>query len=203
MTAPEEKLVPPAEASAPALSETDLERVRARDPQALGALFEAYFDRLYAWAHRLLGERSAAEDVTQEVFLRVYRGAPGLDVTRDPWPWLVSITVNTCRDWWRSSSRRLERASVSLDGDPELPRDLPSADRGPSGDVEADERARLVQEAIEDLPEAQRTAVLLRDWGGLTHEAIAEVVGTTPVAARKCYSRALAALGKALEGRIA
>ena len=68
--------------------------------------------------------------------------------------------------------------------------------------IEAAEREKLVQDAIGRLPESLRAAVVLREYQGFSYEEIASVTGTTPVAARKRYSRALAELGKLLESTI-
>ena len=75
-----------------------LERVRARDPEALGEFYERYVDRVFGLAWRMLGERTLAEDATSDVFYKVHRAADRLDPTRDPVPWLVTITANVCRD---------------------------------------------------------------------------------------------------------
>ena len=82
----------------PDLSRETLLAVRRRDPEALAALFEHSFDRLYGLAQRMLGDRAAAEDVMQETYLRMHRAAATIDVERDPLPWLKSITANLCRD---------------------------------------------------------------------------------------------------------
>src|SRR5262245_15515908 len=73
-----------ARAFPPSLTRAQLEAVRARDKDALGALFEAYFDRVYGLVRRLLGNVTLAEDVTQEVFLKVHRAAHRIDPDRDP-----------------------------------------------------------------------------------------------------------------------
>src|SRR5262245_39343034 len=96
----------------------DLEGVRRRDPEALAALFERHFDRVYGFVYRLLGDRAAAEDMTQEVFLKVHRAAHQLDPARDPGPWLATIATNACRDHWRSSAHRMARHSGSIDAEP-------------------------------------------------------------------------------------
>ncbi len=176
-----------------------MERVRARDPEALGRLFDAHFDRLYGLAYRLTGARPAAEDVVQDVFLRLHRSADRLDPNRDPGAWLVTITVNLCRDLWRSGAHRVARRSLAI-GDESVPASNPPgpAAAEPEQDVLRRERERLVQEALLRLPEDQRAAVVLRDWYGLDHDRIAEVTGTTHAAARKRYSRALERLAQLL-----
>jgi RNA polymerase sigma-70 factor (ECF subfamily) len=178
----------------------DLEAVRRREPEALAALFERHFDRVYGFIHRLVGDRAQAEDLTQEVFLKVHRAAHTIDPARDPGPWLLTIAHNVCRDLWRSSAWKLRRRATSLDGDSPLAATLPSATRDPERQVLAAERERLVQQALLELPEPLRAAILMHDYQGMGHDEIAAATGIAHAAARTRYSRALAALAKRLEG---
>lgn len=180
----------------------DLARVRARDPQALSAFFERYFDRVYGLAYRLLGDRTAAEDATQDVFLKVHRAVDRLDVARDPEPWLLTITSNVCRDVWRSGAHQMGRRSMSIDDEPGLGAALASPARGPEGDLLSSERERLVQEALGAIPEALREAIVLREYQGLGYDEIAAMLGINEAAARKRYSRGLSELGKLLRGKV-
>ena len=177
----------------------ELERVRARDPEALAAFFERYFDRVYGVVYRLLGDRTQAEDMTQEVFLKVYRGAHQLDPGRDPGPWLMTIAHNACRDFWRSNAWKLTRRATSLDGDSPLAETLSRGTNDPERDLLAGERERLVQEALMRLPEPLRVAIVMHDYQGMGHEEIAAATGVRHAAARKRYSRALAALALLLK----
>ena len=180
----------------------ELERVRARDPEALGAFFERYFDRVYGLVLHLLGERAAAEDATQEVFLKVHRAAAQLDPARDPAPWLTTIAYNTCRDLWRSSAYRMSRRSASVEQDAAVTMRLSHGD-DPEKVLLSAERERLVRDAIATLPEPLRAVVLLYDYQGLNHQEIADLLHVNHAAARKRYSRALAALGKSLKEKLA
>jgi RNA polymerase sigma-70 factor (ECF subfamily) len=183
----------------PAISTAILARVRDGDREALAIFFDGCFDLVYGLAFRLLGNRQAAEDVTQEVFLRVHRAAPTLATDRDPRPWLRTITANLCRDHWRSFGTRIERHSVDLDDAdspaPQLAADTPAADAG----LLAAEREARVQAALMVLPEDLREVVVLRDYEGLDHQTIAEIVGASHAAVRKRYSRALSRLGELLQ----
>jgi len=183
-----------------ALTRSQLEAVRARDPEALGALFETYFDRVYGLIRRLMRDPVLAEDVTQEVFLKVHRAAHRIDPERDPGPWLMTIAYNACRDVWRSSAYRLAARATPIDSPEGVT--LSRGTNDPERDLLTSERDRIVQEAIAALPEPLRVAVLLHDYEGLGHEEIAAVLGVQHAAARKRYSRALAALAKSLEGRL-
>jgi len=175
-----------------------LEAVGRREPAALEVFFDAYFDHVYSLACRLLGDRTAAQDLTQEVFLKVHRAVGTLDPGRDPWPWLATVVANACRDTWRSGAYRMGRRSDSIDGDPARADALVAREAGPELLVLARERERLVRAAIAALPESHRQIVLLYEYEGLSHVEVAEVLGIEHAAARKRYSRALEALGQLL-----
>jgi RNA polymerase sigma-70 factor (ECF subfamily) len=196
--APPDRGAPPDTASV-----AELERVRRRDPEALAAFFERHFDRVYGLVYRLLGDRAQAEDVTQEVFLKVHRAADRIDPMRDPVPWLMTIAHNACRDLWRSNAWKLTRRSASLDGDSPLAETLSRGTNDPERDLLASEREHLVQEALRRLPEPLRVAIVMHDYQGLGHDEIAAITGIHHAAARKRYSRALAALARLLEDSLA
>ncbi len=172
----------------------ELEAVRRREPAALASLFERNFGNVYGLVFRLLGHRIEAEDVTHDVFLKVYRSAHQLDPARDPGAWLTAIATNACRDRWRSGAHRMAQRSSPVDEDPESGMVLTRGTNDPEDDALASERERLVQSAIGRLPEALRVPVVLHDYRGLSHQEIAEILGVNHAAARKRYSRALSAL---------
>lgn len=186
----------------PGLAPGVLEKVRERDPAALAALFDRYFDHVFATAHRLLGDRTAAEDVTQEVFYKVHRAAHQIDPARDPAPWLTTIVYNACRDLWRTRGHQLAKRSSSIDAHPAMAASLTRGVNDPEHDLLTEERRRLVQEAVARLPEPLRTSVVLFEYGGMNHQEIADLVGVNHAAARKRYSRALSALAKLLGERL-
>jgi RNA polymerase sigma-70 factor (ECF subfamily) len=173
-------------------------RVRQREPEALGRFLDRYFPYIYGLVLRLVGDVPLAEDVTQEVFVKIHRAIGSLDPQRDPSPWLTTIAYNACRDLWRSSSYRMSRVSSSFDARPELTDHLPAIERDPEQKVLAREREAIVQKAIDRLPEQQREVVMLHDYQGLTHDQIAQIIGASHAAVRKRYSRALSALGETL-----
>jgi RNA polymerase sigma-70 factor (ECF subfamily) len=135
------------------------------------------------------------------VFLKVHRAAHRLDPARDPAPWLVTITTNVCRDLWRSGAYRMSRRAADVD-DPAVAAVLSSGVNEPEARALGAERERLVQEALMDLPEPLRTSVVLHDYQGLDHREVAVILNIAHDAARKRYSRALAALERKLRGRI-
>jgi RNA polymerase sigma-70 factor (ECF subfamily) len=168
--------------------------VRRREPAALAALFDRHFGNVFGLVCHLIGDRTAAEDVTHDVFLKVYRSAHQLDPARDPGAWLTAIATNACRDRWRSGAYRMAQRSGPVEDVPESGLALTRGTNDPEDDALAAERERLVQGAIGRLPEALRVPVVLHDYQGLSHQEIAEILGVNHAAARKRYSRALAAL---------
>lgn len=178
-----------------------LERVRLRDPEALGAFYDRYLDLVFGVAWRLLGDRTRAEDAASEVFLKVHRAADRLDPLRDPAPWLTTITTNVCRDVWRSGAYRMSRRAADVD-DPAQAASLSTGRNDPEADTIRGERERIVQEALLKLPESLRTTIVLHDYQGLDHRQVAEVLHIAHDAARKRYSRALAVLAHLLKGRL-
>jgi RNA polymerase sigma-70 factor (ECF subfamily) len=178
-----------------------LERVRAREPEALGKFYDRYLDLVFGLAWRLLGERTLAEDAASEVFLKVHRAADRLDPTRDPAPWLATITTNVCRDLWRSGAYRMSRRAADVH-EPATAATLSSGRNDPEADAVAGERERLVQDALLGLPEALRASIVLHDYQGLDHREVAEVLHIAHDAARKRYSRALAVLAERLRGKL-
>ena len=189
----------PDKPQAPPLPAWVLPGVVRGDPEALGALFEACFDDLYGLAMHLMGHPSQAEDIVQEVFLRLHKAAETLDPSRDPRPWLRTVTANLCRDHWRSFGAKVARKSESVDQDQEKGPVLTNGAPGPEDNLVQRQNAELVQAALMKLPEKLREVVVLRDYQDLPHEEIAEIVGASPVAVRKRYSRALDALGQLLQ----
>jgi RNA polymerase sigma-70 factor (ECF subfamily) len=186
---------PPSSLLAPA----DLERVQARDPQALGLLFDAYFGRIYSLAYRLMGNEASAQDIAQEVFLRVHKAAHQLDPSRDPAPWLLTITTNLCREKWRSRQGRQDKQTLSLDAKPAYAADVAAASATPDQEAEAADQSRLLESALARLPEPMRLVVVLHDLQGQTHEEIAVLLAEAAPAVRKRYSRALVKLRELLQ----
>ena len=188
-------------AGTPAPDRAWLERVRERDPEALGLFYDRYLDLVFGLAWRLLGDRTLAEDAASEVFLKVHRAADRLDPARDPAPWLATITTNVCRDLWRWGQYRMSRRAADVH-DPAAAASLSSGRNDPEADTLTSERERLVQEALQSLPEPLRASIVLHDYQGLDHRQAADVLHIAHDAARKRYSRALAALEQLLRGRL-
>jgi RNA polymerase sigma-70 factor (ECF subfamily) len=136
------------------------------DEHAFGLLFEHYYDRIRAFAFRIMLDASAAEDVTQESFIRAARAIRGLQDSKTFQAWLYRICSNTARDALRakrSHEAKLERVAQNL----EIIRDGRNAD-------DAGERALHL---MQSLPLEQREAVALVFLEEFTHAEAAKRLG--------------------------
>ena len=140
-------------------------RARKGDPAAFDDLVENQKERVYRIALRMLGHSHDALDVVQEVFVRVHRGLAGLEDPARFVPWLTRITVRCALDHRR---RRGQAMTVPL---PDLPTNRPR----PEDQATDLEIGAAIRSAIDQLPEDQRTAILLRDVEGLAYREIAEI----------------------------
>jgi len=156
-----------------------------------------YFDRVYGYARRMLGEDHLAEDLTQDVFMHVQRSIHTYDPARPPGPWVFMIATNQIRDFWRSRRHQGVQVEASLD-DEELHLQPAASERGPLPALENSELAGQLSRAIDALPQGMREALVLRYFEGLSFEEIAARIGRHETAVRKRYSRALAELRAAL-----
>jgi RNA polymerase sigma-70 factor, ECF subfamily len=179
-------------------SEPDLiERARGGDAEAFGALVEAHSDRVYGALRSFGLAAEDAEEVAQEVFVRAWRGLKGFDGRARLSTWLYRIAFN-------ETKRRLSRrppAPVALNftgPDPVL--ELPDrAARGPEAVALKQEFAAMMWQALSQLPEDWRTAVVLRDIDGLTTKEAAAVVGVRAAAFKSRLHRGRMALRALLE----
>jgi len=167
-------------------------RIAQGDQRAFATLMARHQDRVMAVAYRFLGSRQEAEDLTQEVFLRVWRAAPSYTSSARFTTWLYAITANRCksvlRSFWRTGVLLL---GAFDDGEAEQ---AGGADhrRSPSPEDLAlgAERARQVVAALQSLPKTQRLATILLRYEGLSYAEIAEVLGVTVSAVESLLVRA-------------
>src|SRR5258706_712253 len=131
---------------------------------------------IYALAYRTIGREEDARDVCQETFLRAFRALPGFRGQATFSSWLYRIPLNLCRDWVRRERRT---PVVQPPEDMDLIEMAAAAE--PSESIEdlvaRKDLTRLVERAMALLPEEQRTAIVLKEYHGLTFQEIAELVG--------------------------
>jgi RNA polymerase sigma-70 factor, ECF subfamily len=143
-----------------------MERVRARDARAFEALYDRYNRLVYGVALRVLGEQTAAEDVTQAIFMKLWTD-PGSFIAGNFNAWIVRVARNRALDALRSRTAR------SHD---ELPETLPAEDALEDTAL-AGIDARAVRGALAQLPEEQRKLIEMGFFGAVTHHDIARQTG--------------------------
>ncbi len=145
-------------------------------------LYAEHKGKVFSTAYRLVGNRPDAEDITQDVFVRVFKNMDAFRGESAISTWIYRITVNACFDLLR---KRKRQPSVPLEECPE-----PSIGSGGLG--------RLIETMVRSLPEAYRKVFTLYDIQGLKHGEIAKVLGITEGASKSLLHRARAQLRKRL-----
>ncbi len=176
-----------------------IRRARTGDGEAFALLVGRYEHMVLRTALRLLGRMDQAQDAAQETFLRMHRYLARFDESRDLGPWLYRVVVNACRDIAR---RRAPAPLVSLDEVREA--EQVGTRIGPEeieGVVAIAEQRRLVQAALETLPDKERAAVVLRDIEGLSTSAVARILGSSEGTVRSQISTARLKIKRFVEGQ--
>lgn len=186
------------------MSRTDEELVAAAtagDVESFNQLVSRWERPIYALAYRTLGREEDARDVAQEAFLRAYRGLRGFKGQAKFSSWLYRITLNLCRDWMRRE-RRAPMVQVPEGTDPV---DLADARMAPTESVEdlvaRRELSQAVQRALAELPEEQRTAIMLKEYQGLTFQEIADLLDCPLSTVKTRLYQGLSVLRRRLERR--
>ena len=151
-------------------------RAQGGDIESFNQLIVRWERPIYALAYRVIGKEEDARDVCQDAFLRAYRALPGFKGQAKFSSWLYRIALNLCRDW----IRRQRRAPVS-----QLPEDMDAielaSETGPVESIEdlvaRRELSAIVEEAMSELSEEQRTAIILKEYHGMTFQEIADMQG--------------------------
>jgi len=146
------------------------------DPESFNELIVRWERPIYALAYRTIGREQDARDVCQETFHRAFRALPGFRGQAKFSSWLYRIALNLCRDW----VRRERRTPVV-----QMPEDVDvmelAAAVEPSESIEdlvaRRDQIRVVERAMARLPDEQRTAIILKEYHGLTFQEIADLVG--------------------------
>ena len=148
-----------------------IERCLEGDQTAWEEIVRQYWRRVFNVAYKFVGRHDEAEDLAQDIFLKVFKSLRTFDRRANFQTWLISVSRNLCIDHYRSV--RKERQTIDRDVDPG--RLTPaSADRGPYVSLEHADRRELLRRALDRLPPTLRTAVMLRDLQEFSYQEIAE-----------------------------
>ncbi len=176
-------------------------RVRDGDATAFEELVLRYQNRLLTVLEHLTGRRDMAEDLAQEVFLRVYRARQRYMPQARFSTWLFTITHNVASNAKRSLARRREVNIEPADSGPMEPLAqlaLAASGQMPTRQADKSEVCHVVRSAVASLNERQRMAVLLSKFEGMSYADIGEVMQVSPQAVKSLLSRARGALRDAL-----
>jgi RNA polymerase sigma factor (sigma-70 family) len=157
---------------------------------AAGDLYERYSPQIYGYCLHQLGSREEAEDAVQTTFMNAFRGLQRGIVPELESAWLFKIAHNVCLSRRRSSWRR---GRIEAPNNFEVLQEIV-----PGREQVADELIRL-QDVLEEMPEHQRRAILLREWQGLTYREISDELGLSQAAVETLIFRARRALAQGLE----
>ncbi|HJV48483.1 MAG TPA: sigma-70 family RNA polymerase sigma factor [Geothrix sp.] len=163
-------------------------RVRSGEVEAFEGLMARTEGRILALAWRILGDRHLAEDAAQETFLRVFRSLHTFRLGEPFEAWMIRIAVNVCHDL----ARKRGPLPVPLDSLDHLEGEAISLAAEEA--VLLQQRRALVRQALASLPQAERTALVLRDLEGLSTEDVARILGVRPVTIRSQVASARAKL---------
>ncbi|MFN3975233.1 MAG: RNA polymerase sigma factor [Dehalococcoidia bacterium] len=162
------------------------------DAEAFNRLVAHYQGQVFNLAYRMLGDRAAAEDVTQETFLSAFRNIASFQAGNFR-AWLLRIAVNACRDYLRSGHHR---KTLSLEGlaeeDPSLA--FTSNDEAPEEYALRRELREAIAQGLKALPHDQRLAILLVDVQGLSYEEAAQAMSVPIGTVKSRLSRARLAM---------
>lgn len=159
------------------MTDSDREAVRAirgGDREALAHLVQRYQGRLFGLVLMMVRRPAAADEVTQDTFVRAYSHIDQYDEERPFYPWLAAIAVRLSQNWLHRQARTIGREGTALEDAPE-----PAADAQALSSLIATERDREIWRAVAALSSGERTAVVLYYREELTVRDIANALGVT------------------------
>jgi RNA polymerase sigma-70 factor (ECF subfamily) len=175
------------------LNDQELMRlVQAGDFSPASEIYDRYSGRIYNFALRFLKNSEAAEDATQEVFVKMLKYANQFHGDAKLSTWLFSITANWCRDYLRKADNKPKESEEVLLSLPA------SREYAPDLNLETKQSELRVQKALESLTPEQREAILLSRYQGLSYAEIAQIAGCSEGAVKTRVFRAMETLKRVL-----
>jgi len=178
-----------------------VEQCQKGDALAFEELVRRYQQTVFNLAYHYIGYRNEVEDVAQKIFTKIYFSLPKFDVQRPFFPWLYRIVINQCYD----ELRRIRRQKIhtftdlSLDDTGSIEKLISQNEIPPAPDENQHELRALLQKVLNQLPDQQRLAIVLRDLESIPYSKISEILRCTEQAARLKVFRARARLKTLME----
>jgi RNA polymerase sigma-70 factor (ECF subfamily) len=166
----------PAEPTVDTTSAMDLliERCLRGDQVAWEQIVRQHWRKVFNLAYKFVGRHDEAEDLTQDIFLKIFKALKTFDRRANFQTWLISISRNLCIDHYRSVRKERETMARDVDASVLVP---VSRERGPYGELEQVDLKHLIRVALAELPPTLRQAVVLRDLQEFTYQEIADQLG--------------------------
>jgi RNA polymerase sigma factor (sigma-70 family) len=161
---------PAATPFAPEAIEALIRRCLRGDEAAWETIVRHYWRKVFNVAYKFVGKHDEAEDLTQEIFLKIFKSLDTFDRRANFQTWLISVSRNLCIDHYRSV--RKERETIDRDVDASELTPI-SKEVGAIALLEQQDRVALLRQALAELPEALKTAVLMRDIQEMSYQEIA------------------------------
>jgi RNA polymerase sigma-70 factor (ECF subfamily) len=163
--------MPDLPAAPPDALETLIHRCLRGDQMAWELIVRQHWRKVFNVAYKFVGKHDEAEDLTQDIFLKIFKSLDTFDRRANFQTWLISVSRNLCIDHYRSV--RKERQTIDRDVDANELSPV-SADQGPFAALEQRDRVVLLRRALGALPRTLRTAVVMRDIQELSYQEIAD-----------------------------
>ena len=174
-----------------------VDRVFNGDKHAFDLLVLRYQHRILGLIGRFIRDPAEVEDVAQEAFIKAYRALPKFRGDSAFYTWLYRIAINTAKNYMVARGRRPPATDVDIEDAEFMENNRTLTDiESPEANQEREDLHRVINEALEDLPEDLRTAFTLREFSGLSYEEITEIMGCPVGTVRSRIFRAREALDK-------
>ena len=151
-----------------------IERCLAGDQAAWDQIVRMHWRKVFNLAYKFVGRHDEAEDLAQDIFLKIFRALHTFDRRANFQTWLISISRNLCIDHYRSVRKERETMARDVDASDLMP---VSRERGPYAELEQLDLRHLIRVALAELPPALREAVVLRDLQEFSYQEIADKLG--------------------------
>jgi RNA polymerase sigma-70 factor, ECF subfamily len=161
-------------AAQPATPDSLIAQCLSGDQVAWEAIVRQNWRKVFNVAYKFVGKHDEAEDLTQDIFLKIFKALKTFDRRANFQTWIISISRNLCIDHYRSVRKERQMIAREVDTGDLQP---VSVDRGPYQVVEHGDLRVLLRQALQTLPVTLRTAVILRDLHELSYQEIADQLG--------------------------
>jgi RNA polymerase sigma-70 factor (ECF subfamily) len=161
-------------AAQPATPDSLIEQCLAGDQSAWEQIVRQNWRKVFNVAYKFVGKHDEAEDLTQDIFLKIFKALASFDRRANFQTWIISISRNLCIDHYRSVRKERQTIAREIDTTDLQPA---SSDRGPYHAAEHQDLRGLLRQALQKLPMTLRTAVVLRDLQELSYQEIADRLG--------------------------